>query len=127
MNYPSVLEQIVNRLRGVVIENRDAIECMGQHDSQETLFYVDPPYPHSVRSKHRGTYQFEMTDEDHEHLLGFLRQVRGFVVVSGYDHALYRGLGWHREEKKAFADGARERTEVLWINNAAWNAGGRLL
>lgn len=36
MNYPDCLRQVVQRLRGVVIENRDAAACMRQHDGPET-------------------------------------------------------------------------------------------
>jgi DNA adenine methylase len=40
------------------------------------------------------------------------------VVLSGYASALYdRELGgWQRHELPALADGARPRTEVLWLN-----------
>lgn len=34
---------------GVVIENRPAGEIMPQHDTLETLHYVDPPYPLETR------------------------------------------------------------------------------
>jgi DNA adenine methylase len=52
-----------------------------------------------------------------------LKNVQGFVVISGYacklyDEELYPT--WHRVEKSHRADGARLRTEVLWINDAAW-------
>lgn len=126
-NYPAVLEQIIERLRGVVIEHRDALECMAQHDSPETLFYVDPPYPHSTRSKQRGTHKHEMSDADHAQLLAFLKNVKGYVVLSGYQHPLYEALGWHCENKKAFADGALKRTECLWLNPQIDLAQGRLL
>lgn len=48
----------------------------------------------------------------------------GMVVLSGYPDPLYEArLGhWRRVECAAFADGARPRTEVLWINPAASRA-----
>ena len=49
-NYPDGLADVAARLAGVVIENRDAIEVMQQHDSEETLHYVDPPYLPETRS-----------------------------------------------------------------------------
>jgi DNA adenine methylase len=51
------------------------------------------------------------------------------VVLSGYASPLYdRDLypDWHRIERQALADGARERTEVLWINAAARRSNGGL-
>ena len=50
VNYPSALRGFVERMQGVVIENRDAIKVVEQHDNEKTLFYVDPPYPGSTRS-----------------------------------------------------------------------------
>src|SRR5690606_36400469 len=67
MNYPPHVRTFAERLRGVVIENRDAWDVMRQHDSPETLHYVDPPYMHETRNMRRGNaaYEREMTAEDH--------------------------------------------------------------
>lgn len=139
-NYPDVLPAIVDRLRGVTIENRDASECMAQHDGPNTLHYVDPPYVFSTRSlanpydlkyrggkgtAHRGgMYSHEMTDKAHERLLAFLPSLEGMVILSGYPSALYDAAlpDWKRVEIDAFADGARPRVEVLWINPSAYHA-----
>lgn len=130
-NYPDAIDAFVARLQGVVIENRDAAEVMQQHDSAETLHYVDPPYLHSTRSMANvydlkyGGYAFEMSDAAHKRLAKVLRGLEGMVVLSGYPSPLYDKLyrGWHRVETVAMADGARERTECLWINPAAVAAG----
>lgn len=116
-NYPDSLELIVERLSGVVIESRPAIEVMRQHDAPATLHYVDPPYMHTTReSAHR--YRHEMDDAAHVELLEVLRGLTGAVVLSGYASPLYDKTlsDWHRVERVALADGARERTEVLWLN-----------
>lgn len=120
-NYPDALADVIERLRGVVIENRDALAVMAAHDGPETLHYVDPPYVFSTRSDLSKDYAHEMTDEDHARLLDFLLTVRGMVVLSGYPHPLYdeRLRGWQRVERASLADGARKRTEVLWKNPAA--------
>ena len=134
-NLPANLELIIDRIRprdgtlgGVTLENRPAIEVMEQHDSRQTLHYVDPPYLNETRSdktrKSGGKYHayvHEMDDVEHERLLGFLQSLEGMVVLSGYPSDLYESaLGdWHRVERDALADGARPRTEVLWINRAA--------
>lgn len=117
-NYPDALNEIIRRLAGVVIENRDAKRVMSAHDSADTLHYVDPPYVFSTRADLAKDYVHEMTDDDHAELLDFVRQLSGMVVLSGYPHDLYDAAlsGWRRVDRVAFADGARERTEVLWIN-----------
>jgi DNA adenine methylase len=124
-NYPDALEIIISRLNGVVVEHRPALDVITQHDGPETLFYVDPPYVWATRSKAHNSskknYRHELSDAEHEQLLDKLLNVAGKVVLSGYDTPLYaQKLGaWYRTEKTALADGARERTEVLWLNPAA--------
>jgi DNA adenine methylase len=126
-NYPDAMATITERLQGVVIENRDAKSVMTHHDRPTTLHYVDPPYVHSTRStkvRHtdtRKSYKHELTDEQHAELALFLRGLRGMVVLSGYPSPLYDELfaGWRRIDRPALADGARPRTECLWLNQAA--------
>lgn len=115
-NYPMAFGGIIERLRGVVIENRDACEVMLAHDSKETLHYVDPPYLAETRDK-GGDYRHEMTDGQHRSLAAVLTTLEGMVIVSGYASPLYEELfaGWKRLERRAMADGARERIECLWI------------
>lgn len=126
-NYPDRLPEIIDRLRGIVIENRDALEVMTQHDSDETLHYVDPPYVWETRSSamHRNRcYTHELDTDGHAELLAFLPRLQGAVILSGYPHESYDAAlpGWLRVEREAHADGALDRTEVLWINPAASRA-----
>lgn len=118
--FPDALHKVIDRLRGVVIENLDACEVMKKYDSPETLFYCDPPYVLESRSSRWAghAYRHEMTDKDHSKFAEQLAGLRGAVIVSGYHSALYDELfkGWRRVEREAHADGARKRTEVLWMN-----------
>jgi DNA adenine methylase len=123
---PSAISAVAERMRGVVIEQRPAIQVMQSHDGPNTLHYVDPPYVHSTRgNSSRWNYRHEMTDDDHRALAAWLYSARGFVVLSGYASDLYdRELysRWLRVERTATADGARQRTEVLWLNDRAAGA-----
>lgn len=58
------LSEIVQRLLRVQIENAAAIEVIQRYDSEETLFYCDPPYPHDSRVD-ANAYGYEMTDNEH--------------------------------------------------------------
>lgn len=126
-NYPSALANIIDRLQGVVIENRDACEVMVAQDGPETVFYIDPPYVHHTRSpKTRGTvtrkaYKHEMTNTDHEALSVTLHGLAGAVVLSGYRCQLYDRLygDWQRVDRASHADGARDRVESLWLSHGA--------
>jgi DNA adenine methylase len=117
-NYPDALAQIIDRLTGVCVLCRDAKEVMAAHDGPETLHYVDPPYVFATRTDGNADYAHELTDEDHRALLAFLRTLKGRVILSGYPSEIYEEAlpGWRRVQRKALADGATERTEVLWMN-----------
>lgn len=122
LNFPDALRLITERLKGVVIENRNGIEVMDAHDSPYTLHYLDPPYVKDTRYKGQKTrvYKHEMTDDDHSEILATVNGLRGMVVISGYDNDMYNDIlkGWWKVRRKALADGARQRVECLWMNHA---------
>jgi len=120
-NYADCLDFLIDRLRGVIIESKPALEIIDRFDSPDTLFYIDPPYVHSTRSAISSkAYRFEMTDQDHRDLSEKLKKVKGKVLISGYDSDLYNELyaGWRKENKATHADGGRDRTECIWQNYA---------
>lgn len=106
-----------------MVEQRPAIDVMRQHDSDETLHFVDPPYLASTRklSGGRACYRHEMTDEQHVELLVAVQSLRGMVVLSGYPSQLYDDAlsSWARHETRARISAGRGtgiRTECVWIN-----------
>jgi DNA adenine methylase len=133
-HWPTTIPLFTERLRGIVIEHRDAVDVIRQFDKPTTLFYVDPPYVHATRSsmrasKHSGTlrraYRHEMADADHRRLAEALNSIQGMAVVSGYPHPLYDDelyRGWARHETEHLADGAKVRTEAVWLNAACARA-----
>lgn len=122
---PVLIDALVERLHGVFIEQRPAIDVMQRHDEPDTLHYVDPPYVHATRSlvaaEYKHGYKHEMSDDDHCELAACLHGLRGMVVLSGYRCALYDELfgDWQRVDLATYADGARPRVESLWLNPAA--------
>lgn len=117
INYPPAIQEIYERLQGVVIENRNYWEICQAHDTPETLHYLDPPYVHETRTKARqNKYNYEMTNDDHRLLLERIQTLQGMVVLSGYQTDVYDKLLWQRYSRKAFADGANKRVEYLWVN-----------
>jgi DNA adenine methylase len=127
-NYAAAVDSFRERLKGVVIESRPAVEVLLQHDGPDTLHYCDPPYLHETRKESmiragKG-YRHEMTEDDHRALAEVLHECAGMVVLSGYPAGLYDELyrDWRTVERKALADGGSERLEVLWINEACWSA-----
>lgn len=126
--YPDALMNVIERLAGVVIENRHWLDICTQHDGRQTLHYLDPPYLPETRSGNhssaRKNYRHEMTVKQHEELLAAIVQLKGMVILSGYPSELYDTAltDWLRVERKAHADGAKVRTEVLWISPRAAQA-----
>lgn len=125
--WPDVVPALVERLQGVIIENRSAIEVMQTAGNYpDALTYLDPPYVHSTRrrvGKGRG-YRFEMTDQEHEELAEAAHGLAGYVLVSGYRSPLYERLyhDWTCVERHHVAQEAVKSIEVLWINPRAYAA-----
>ncbi|WP_217350395.1 DNA adenine methylase [Azonexus fungiphilus] len=119
-SYPRSLATINRRLRGVTIDCQPAAAVIRAQDTPDTLFFVDPPYMPSTRSK--SGYRCELTEVEHIALLEQLRAVQGLVVLAGYPSDLYDQVlhDWKRVERPHRAAGSKRlRTEVLWISPRA--------
>lgn len=128
-DYPRCLAALGERMAGVLVENRPAIEVMRQHDAPETLHFVDPPYLPETRqiSSSSRYYRHEMSEADHIELLDALETLQGLVVLSGYPSGLYqqrlRGWTMHTTVARIAAHrGTGIRTEVVWLNPACSDA-----
>jgi len=118
------LEAAVNRLRQVQIEHDDALVIIPRFDTPKTLFYVDPPYVLSARSEERKRYTYEMEDDQHRQLAAVLNQVKGMIVLSGYQSPLYDELypGWTRIDRETTTNGNSVATESVWLSPGVENA-----
>jgi len=126
-----------DRLSRVQLDSRDALDVIKYWDTENTVFYLDPPYVAATRSigSHNNVYNHETDDAHHEKLIDLLLGLKGQAVLSGYDSPLYARLvdaGWERAEFKTgcYAAGRTRgsklqgkgnvlkhagRTEVLWV------------
>jgi len=120
------LYQVADRLRTVVVDNRDALEVIDAHDAPDAVFYLDPPYLSGTRQCGRD-YAHEADGEDfHRTLAEALRSVAGTVLLSGYPSPLYTELyeDWDRLEVAVHRAATNSRgrtdvprgTEVIWSN-----------
>lgn len=116
INLPEKIMSAAERLRGVQIENRPAIDLIKRFNYSNVLIYADPPYVLSTR--HGKQYQHEMDDRQQADLLDVLLAHKGPVLLSGYDNKLYndRLQGWHREEIECRSQVNTVKKEVLWMN-----------
>lgn len=117
---------IRRRLENVTVLNRDWKDVVLKYDSEETLFYLDPPYVLETRENSTGVYVYEMSDEEHEELVDICLKLKGKVILSGYRNKIYERLeenGWIRLDKeialqcKVVCGGTRDkRIESIWLN-----------
>lgn len=115
-NLPEKIMQAAERLRGVQIENRPAVELIERFNFENVLIYCDPPY--MLETRHGKQYRHEMDDKAHEELLKTLLRHKGPVLISGYDTDLYRDMlrGWNRHENVSYSQVCSKKREVLWMN-----------
>lgn len=113
---PEVILHAAERLRGVQIEHRPAVELIERFNFPNVLIYADPPY--ILGTRYGKQYRHEMSDKDHCDLLDVLKAHKGPVLLSGYESRLYQEnlQGWRCEERLAVAQTASRRREILWMN-----------
>ncbi len=113
------LPAIAQRLLRVQIENAPAVEVIQRYDSEETLFYCDPPYVHNTRGDSKA-YRYEMSNDQHRELATALHDVKGKVAVSGYQCDLMDELyeNWTRTiaPSRTIHSTKQQRQEILWTN-----------
>lgn len=127
-NLPNRLENVVERLKSVRVENRDARELLGMFvNKPATLFYMDPPY--LLDRSHK--YKHDIDEEFHVELLELSNISKCMMLISSYDNDLYSEMlspknGWTKiviETNTADTSGRKyERKEVLWKNQQFENA-----
>jgi DNA adenine methylase len=116
------------RFRHVQIEREDWRTILTRYDAPRTLHYIDPTYMPDTRIG--GGYDHEMTVGDHRELIARLLASRSMVVLSGYNHRIYKPLekaGWIRIDFDVPAyssDKRTRRTECLWLSPTVTNGNG---
>ena len=125
-NIEENLSGAIERLKEVQIENLDVLDLIKKYDKEDTLFYLDPPYVPETR-KQKKSYDYEMTREQHIELINTLINVKGKVILSGYDNDIYNKLldnGWKKIILGEFSKRGQKTNngeltkgkEFVWIN-----------
>ena len=124
----SNIDRFVDRISHAQIENDTAENVIRRYDSEDAIFYCDPPYLPETRNG--DVYANEMTIEDHQRLLELLLNCKGAVCLSGYPSALYNETlsEWTLTKKDVLCQLGRNspngikdasRVECLWRNPRA--------
>lgn len=123
-NLPDRLDRVVDRLKNIRIEQKDAKKIIRRFDNRPaTLIYLDPPY---LGDRVKG-YDNEGNDHNfHLDLLNVVMKSKSMIFLSGYKNELYNDLltkknGWIIKEIDTTTQGSngisKKRTEVVWMNN----------
>jgi len=122
-NLPDRLSKVVERLKNVRVENRDAIELLEKFINRPaTLVYLDPPY----LGERTNGYTIDANDKEfHTKLLRTAIRAKCMVFISGYENSLYDKLltpkkGWEKKMIETHTKDSKgtsfTRTEVVWMN-----------
>jgi DNA adenine methylase len=122
-NLPERLTHVVERLKGVRIENKDAKRLIQRYINRPaTLLYLDPPY----LGERTNGYNKDANDEKfHMELLELSNEAKCMIFISGYENDLYNSLltekkGWQKRLIETITKDTKgqslNRTEVVWMN-----------
>ena len=95
---PGIIREAAERLKGVQIENRPAVELIQKYNFEDVLIYADPPYLLSTRAGKQ--YRHEMTEPE-ETLIA--TTAHGFM----YYIQKIKGKPYSEEEAEHFAEAVR--------------------
>ncbi|MEP3428663.1 MAG: DNA adenine methylase [Roseibium sp.] len=113
-----LLEDVHERLSGVVIEGQAYADCITRYDKTETLFYIDPPYWDCETYYGKGVF----CGDDFEKLAVQLRSIKGRCLLSINDTPEIRAIfsGFEIEEASvtysANRDTSKRVTELIISN-----------
>jgi DNA adenine methylase len=120
---PDRLQAVVQRLKHVRVERRDARELLEMFVNRPaTLAYLDPPY---LTDRSHG-YKIDANEKKfHEELLELCVKAKCMILISGYSNPLYSSYltkdnGWERLRIETHTRNTKgkdfARTEILWTN-----------
>lgn len=113
------LDDFRNRMDRTIISNEDYKEIIRKYDSENTLFYIDPPYENSSR-------MYKHFNVDYNELAEILKNIKGkfllsinknplFLDIFNYNHTIikvkYQNIGTMNKNGKQ-----REIEEFLFYN-----------
>ena len=121
-NSTLALRAFARRLGSVQIESLDCVDLITRYDTEDTLFYCDPPY---VETEHYYAGE-RFREKDHRRLAATLRAITGRALVSYGPHALvdelYPAPHWRRRSFGAVyrslrpSQGMKRAEEIVLMN-----------
>jgi DNA adenine methylase len=116
--------EYAERLKNTQIECNDALTVIKNFDSEETFFYIDPPYIGANQGHYKG-----YTETDYTKLLEILSVIKGKFLLSSYPNKTLAEYteksNWNKADISKFLDMSsnlkqpRTKTENLIFNYGA--------
>lgn len=114
--------KVHERMKHVQISCRDALKVITQRDSEETFFFLDPPYPGCIQKHYRG-----FTFDDFRELLDLLSTIKGKFILCNFHSDMLDGyvgrMGWSTKSKdmplrvaNRVTGGVKRKQEILVMN-----------
>lgn len=115
-------QKLHERLKHVQISCRDAIKVIEQRDTEDTFFFLDPPYPGCVQKHYSG-----FNNENLEQLLNLLTGIKGKFILCNFSSQLLNRYikenGWNIEVRdmplrvaNRITKGTKRKQEVIVYN-----------
>jgi DNA adenine methylase len=101
----------------VQIENRDALTLIKKYNRPNVFMYLDPPYVPESR-KRKNIYKYDYDESNHKELLELVSDSKAKILISGYEHELYRDHlhKWYTDKIITYDTASRKRVECVWMN-----------
>jgi DNA adenine methylase len=116
--------EYAERLKNTQIECNDALTVIKNFDTEETFFYIDPPYINADQGHYKG-----YTKNDYTNLLEILTTIKGKFLLSSYPNEILveytRKNKWNKLDINKFLcmstnlKETRTKTETLVFNYKA--------
>ncbi|PIY07918.1 MAG: methyltransferase [Flexibacter sp. CG_4_10_14_3_um_filter_32_15] len=109
---------LLDRMNTVTVESNDACFVIKRYDSEDSFFYLDPPYINSAQGHYAG-----YTEEHYKELLSSCEAIKGKFLLSSYPSDILdeftKRNGWYQikiEKAMSMVNNTRKKVEVLTAN-----------
>lgn len=84
------IDEYKQRMKNTIIKNQDYKQVIDDYDSEDTVFYLDPPYV--ANDKHENNKMYKNNKMDFEELSNILSNIKGKFLLSINEHPVITGL-----------------------------------
>jgi len=118
----SAIFEFYKKFRDVVVESLDFSELMSKYDSENTVFYLDPPY---IGNRKERYYRLAITPGDVAKMTAILNNIRGYYLLKLHEdqETMYNGLNYKNKitiqanKRMLVQNTQREKFNYIFLTN----------